>query len=192
MQAPVIFVPYYASEARLATGLVPLLSMKSFGPQHLPGSKAIYLTRTPGHKRSVLNENEVLAELRRFFPDLQVVKPSNHWRRDRRLMERARQHNAVTRVDPERVKPGQVLTFKYSIGARAGENRTVIVQRIVKEKDEHGIEDLFIKCYEQKGRAMVKANRQEGPGNNDVLKCGGNGCFSADCSSKAKVKANRQ
>ena len=70
-------------------------------------------------------------------------------------MERARQNSVATRVDPERVRPGQVITFRYSKGIRAGEKRTVIVQRIVPETTEDGIDDYAIKCLERNSKGEL-------------------------------------
>ena len=62
-------------------------------------------------------------------------------------MERARQYSVSTRVDPEKLKPGQVISFKYSRGLRASERRTVIVQKVVPELTEEGA-DHVTTCLE--------------------------------------------
>lgn len=86
--APIVYVPHYVG-FNLKMGIVPPTSTFLLNHRKFIGTDAVYLARTPNSVRSVINEGEVLATLRKRWPNLRVVYPTNNWRYDQKSMQNA-------------------------------------------------------------------------------------------------------
>ncbi len=88
VRAPVVYVPYFVGKD-LKMGIVPPNSVRPLGSGTTPGTDVVYLARTRGKTRSVANEPDVLAALRRTWPGLRVLFPTNDWHKDRESVRNA-------------------------------------------------------------------------------------------------------
>lgn len=83
-----ICVPFFVSRNDL--GDIPPNIMTSTGSKTNKGKTYLYLARKTGTKRSVVNEKHVLQAISMFWPQIRVVFPTNDWKKDRKIFEKAR------------------------------------------------------------------------------------------------------